>query len=172
MREAGPGLWSWLKQGAHFYVCGDAKRMAKDVERALVEIAGKAGSMSEAGARASSPSSRRPAATRRTSTDGGTPVRTTCPYCGVGCGVLASPDGGGGDDRGRAPEHPSNFGRLCSKGSALGETLGLGTRLLHPEVGGRRASWDAALVHVAAELSRIRAAHGPAPSPSTSRASS
>jgi sulfite reductase (NADPH) flavoprotein alpha-component len=51
MREAGPELWSWLKQGAHFYVCGDAKRMAKDVESALVEIAGKAGSMSEAGAR-------------------------------------------------------------------------------------------------------------------------
>ena len=51
MREAGPELWTWLKQGAHFYVCGDAKRMAKDVETALVEIAGKAGSMSEAGAR-------------------------------------------------------------------------------------------------------------------------
>ena len=43
---------------------------------------------------------------------------------------------GGATRRGR-PEHPSNFGRLCSKGSALGETLGLGTRLLHPEVGGR-----------------------------------
>jgi sulfite reductase (NADPH) flavoprotein alpha-component len=38
MREAGPELWAWLKDGAHFYVCGDAKRMAKDVERALVDI--------------------------------------------------------------------------------------------------------------------------------------
>ena len=35
MRQAGPELWSWLKDGAHFYVCGDAKRMAKDVETAL-----------------------------------------------------------------------------------------------------------------------------------------
>lgn len=38
MRERGAELWSWLESGAHFYVCGDAKRMAKDVERALVDI--------------------------------------------------------------------------------------------------------------------------------------
>ena len=51
MRQAGPELWSWLKAGAHFYVCGDAKRMAKDVETALAEISAKAGQMSEAAAR-------------------------------------------------------------------------------------------------------------------------
>ena len=51
MREAGPELWAWLKDGAHFYVCGDAKRMAKDVETALIEISAKAGQMSEAAAR-------------------------------------------------------------------------------------------------------------------------
>ncbi len=39
MRETGAELWAWLQEGAHFYVCGDAKRMAKDVERALVDIA-------------------------------------------------------------------------------------------------------------------------------------
>jgi sulfite reductase (NADPH) flavoprotein alpha-component len=50
MREAGPELWAWLRDGAHFYVCGDAKRMAKDVESALVEISARAGRMSEAGA--------------------------------------------------------------------------------------------------------------------------
>jgi sulfite reductase (NADPH) flavoprotein alpha-component len=38
MREVGRDLWAWLSEGAHFYVCGDAKRMAKDVERALVDI--------------------------------------------------------------------------------------------------------------------------------------
>jgi sulfite reductase (NADPH) flavoprotein alpha-component len=39
MRENGAELWAWLQQGAHFYVCGDAKRMAKDVERAMVDVA-------------------------------------------------------------------------------------------------------------------------------------
>jgi sulfite reductase (NADPH) flavoprotein alpha-component len=51
MLEAGPELWAWLRDGAHFYVCGDAKHMAKDVESALIEISAKGGQMSEAGAR-------------------------------------------------------------------------------------------------------------------------
>jgi len=38
MREVGRDLWAWLADGAHIYVCGDAKRMAKDVEIALVDI--------------------------------------------------------------------------------------------------------------------------------------
>src|SRR5512139_321907 len=87
--------------------------------------------------------------------------KTTCPYCGVGCGVLAAPDGRGGATIAGDPEHPANFGRLCSKGSALGETLGLETRLLHPTVDGRRATWTEALDHVAARLAAIRTAHGP-----------
>jgi assimilatory nitrate reductase catalytic subunit len=88
-------------------------------------------------------------------------VRTTCPYCGVGCGVLATPDGSGGAAIIGDPEHPANFGRLCSKGSALGETLDLDTRLLHPVVDGTRTTWDATLDHVAARLAAIRAEHGP-----------
>ncbi len=76
-------------------------------------------------------------------------VRTTCPYCGVGCGVLATPDGRGGAAIAGDPAHPANAGRLCSKGTALGETLSLEDRLLHPEVGGKHASWDAALDAVA-----------------------
>ncbi len=88
-------------------------------------------------------------------------TRTTCPYCGVGCGVLARPDGLGGAGIAGDPAHPANAGRLCSKGAALGETLGLADRLLHPEVRGRRASWDAALDEVAEGLRRALGAHGP-----------
>ena len=91
----------------------------------------------------------------------GATVRTTCPYCGVGCGVLATPDGKGGAAIKGDPEHPANAGRLCSKGSALGETLGLETRLLHPIVDGARTSWPAALDHVAERLAAVRAEHGP-----------
>ncbi|MET8749672.1 bifunctional nitrate reductase/sulfite reductase flavoprotein subunit alpha [Streptomyces sp. NPDC004667] len=47
MREHGPRLWRWLRDGAHFYVCGDAGRMAKDVDRALHEIVAAHGGMDE-----------------------------------------------------------------------------------------------------------------------------
>jgi sulfite reductase alpha subunit-like flavoprotein len=46
MREVGRDLWSWLADGAHLYICGDAKRMAKDVERALVDIVAQCGARS------------------------------------------------------------------------------------------------------------------------------
>jgi sulfite reductase (NADPH) flavoprotein alpha-component len=46
MRELGRELWTWLAEGAHVYVCGDAKRMAKDVERALVDIVAQHGARS------------------------------------------------------------------------------------------------------------------------------
>ena len=90
------------------------------------------------------------------------PVRTTCPYCGVGCGLLVG-RGAGADAfeiRGD-PDHPANFGRLCSKGAALGETLGLEDRLLYPEIDGRRATWDQALGAVADGFKRTIADHGP-----------
>jgi assimilatory nitrate reductase catalytic subunit len=93
-------------------------------------------------------------------------VRTTCPYCGVGCGVLAKPDGLGGALIAGDPDHPANFGRLCSKGSALGETLGLGSRLLHPmlrQADGTlaRVTWDGALERVADRFAHTIASHGP-----------
>ena len=90
-----------------------------------------------------------------------TSIRTTCPYCGVGCGVVASPDGRGGAEMAGDLEHPANRGRLCSKGAALGETLSLEDRLLHPEVDGRRVSWDVALDTVADGFRDAIARHGP-----------
>ncbi|MFJ1705048.1 molybdopterin-dependent oxidoreductase [Kitasatospora sp. NPDC088346] len=47
MREHGPRLWNWLQNGAHFYVCGDAGRMARDVDRALREIVSAHGGLGE-----------------------------------------------------------------------------------------------------------------------------
>ena len=86
-----------------------------------------------------------------------TATRTTCPYCGVGCGVLATADGAISGDA----EHPANAGRLCSKGTALGETLGLDNRQLHPEVDGVRTDWTTALDRVANGFARTIAQYGP-----------
>src|SRR3954466_10288823 len=93
-------------------------------------------------------------------------IRTTCAYCGVGCGILATPDGRGGAAISGDPEHPANFGRLCSKGSALGETLGLESRLLHPMIRCdkgtmERLAWSDALDHVAHRFQHIIARDGP-----------
>jgi len=48
MREAAAELWAWLRDGAYFYVCGDAHRMAKDVDAALHEIVAREGGMDAA----------------------------------------------------------------------------------------------------------------------------
>src|SRR5215831_14322073 len=92
-------------------------------------------------------------------------TRTACPYCGVGCGVLAMPDEQGGAAIAGDPMHPSNFGALCSKGAALGETVGLDGRLLHPMARRdgtlMRVDWPTALDRVAQGLKRVIARHGP-----------
>ena len=99
-----------------------------------------------------------------------TSTQTTCPYCGVGCGVRATlqPDGQigiAGDET-----HPANLGRLCVKGAALGETLGLDGRLLYPKMREhgaagpdslQRVSWDQALDRVADGFRQIIEQHGP-----------
>src|ERR687884_2088547 len=91
-------------------------------------------------------------------------TKTTCPYCGVGCGVLATPDGKGGAAIAGDPDHPANFGRLCSKGSALGETVGLEGRLLYPMIRCKgvmeRVAWSDALDHVAHRMKHIVARDG------------
>ena len=91
----------------------------------------------------------------------GTTVCTTCPYCGVGCGVLASRSDAGDTRIKGDPAHPANLGRLCSKGSALGETLSLEGRLLAPQVHGQNTDWDSALDLVAHRFKDTIAKHGP-----------
>ena len=71
------------------------------------------------------------------------------------------------------PDHPANFGRLCSKGAALKDTLALPDRLTAPMVHGREASWDEALDLIAAEFdAHPRRARARRRSPSMSPASS
>ncbi|WCN15039.1 molybdopterin-dependent oxidoreductase [Marinomonas mediterranea] len=96
--------------------------------------------------------------------------KTTCPYCGVGCGVDFPVNEWKEDIRplennknkvcGDA-HHPANFGRLCVKGSNLIDTLGLDGRLLHPVVKGKQASWDTALDTISTKIKQVVEEHGP-----------
>jgi assimilatory nitrate reductase catalytic subunit len=92
---------------------------------------------------------------------------TTCPYCGVGCGVRATVNSDGQVDIAGDETHASNLGRLCVKGSALGETVALDGRLLYPQMRSddqqsmQRVSWDAALDKVAHGFRQIIDQHGP-----------
>ena len=88
-------------------------------------------------------------------------VRTACPYCGVGCGLLARRSADGSVTVAGDPDHPANRGRLCSKGSALPDTLSLEGRLLHTEIGGRRASWEEAIGLLARRFGEAIRQHGP-----------
>jgi assimilatory nitrate reductase catalytic subunit len=90
-----------------------------------------------------------------------TAIRTTCAYCGVGCGIEATVSGPREVTIAGDPAHPANHGKLCSKGTHLGETVGLEGRLLHPEIGGRRVAWDKAIRHVARRFADTLAEHGP-----------
>ena len=90
-------------------------------------------------------------------------TKSTCCYCGVGCGVVIESEGGAIRGVRGDPEHPANFGRLCTKGHALAGSAAptlLGARLLHPEIAGRRATWDEALDYVAARFANTIAEHG------------
>ncbi len=86
-------------------------------------------------------------------------MKTTCPYCGVGCGVHVTRGDDGFKVIGDA-DHPANNGRLCSKGSALAETLGHSNRLLQPEVDGQSVSWAMATDHIAERLNQTIETHG------------
>ncbi|UYG00760.1 nitrate reductase [Halomonas sp. GD1P12] len=87
-------------------------------------------------------------------------VSTTCPYCGVGCGVSATVESGRVCSVKGDATHPANYGRLCVKGSALADTLGEQGRLLQPRLDGVPASWDQALSALVERLTALQAAHG------------
>lgn len=84
--------------------------------------------------------------------------KTTCPYCGVGCGVQMPKDLSAVSG---LESHPSNFGKLCVKGSSLHETLSIQGRLLNPKVNGQDSDWDSALAEVANKIKQVVTDHGP-----------
>ena len=88
-------------------------------------------------------------------------IRTTCPYCGVGCGVSVQRNAAGVLPVAGDSEHPSNFGKLCVKGSALHETLSEKRRLLYPQIRGERVGWNTALDEIAARLQKTVSEYGP-----------
>ncbi|MCT2529690.1 nitrate reductase [SAR92 clade bacterium H921] len=87
-------------------------------------------------------------------------IKTTCPYCGVGCGVTASVDDNNIIAVSGDLSHPANFGKLCVKGSALHETMGDVGRLMHPRIEGSQTDWPTAIRTVADRLSQVRDQYG------------
>jgi assimilatory nitrate reductase catalytic subunit len=97
-------------------------------------------------------------------------VQTTCPYCGVGCGMKvtpheASPRSISGIESYQVTvigdkSHPANKGRLCVKGSSAGETVDFDGRMFAPQVNGKEVSWDSALNTVADAFKNIIKEHG------------
>ena len=94
-------------------------------------------------------------------------VKTLCPYCGVGCGILATTDGTSVSKIRGDPDHPANFGKLCPKGATVAQTLDVRTRLrtamIRPPKGGEPQPVPSgeAIEHVARRLDDILQSHGP-----------
>ncbi|ABE45193.1 assimilatory nitrate reductase (NADH) alpha subunit apoprotein [Polaromonas sp. JS666] len=98
-------------------------------------------------------------------------TRSTCPYCGVGCGVIIESQGDQITGVRGDPDHPANFGRLCTKGSTLHLTatapVTRQTRLLYPmrrehrHEAAQRVSWDNALDFASESFAQIIRDHGP-----------
>ena len=93
--------------------------------------------------------------------------KTTCCYCGVGCGLVIETDGARITGVRGDPDHPANFGRLCTKGSTLHLTANSGARAICPELrltrgmARERVSWNVALEHAAGKFAAIIREHGP-----------
>ena len=96
-----------------------------------------------------------------------TEVKSTCCYCGVGCGVLIETEEGVVTGLRGDPEHPANRGRLCTKGATLNQTANPTYRLQFPErrpvrgQAGQRLSWESALDEAAERFANIICAYGP-----------
>lgn len=96
-----------------------------------------------------------------------TETRSTCCYCGVGCGVIIESDAGRITGVRGDPDHPANFGRLCSKGATLHLTARDELRALYPRMRSarsevrQRVSWDGALDAVADKFAAVIRQHGP-----------
>jgi assimilatory nitrate reductase catalytic subunit len=98
-------------------------------------------------------------------------TRSTCPYCGVGCGVIIETEGAQIVGVKGDPDHPANWGRLCSKGATLHHTatpaVTRQTRLLQPmrrferSEAPRPVGWDDALGMAAHHFAQITNEHGP-----------
>ena len=88
-------------------------------------------------------------------------IKSTCAYCGVGCGIEAKLNAKGELDIRGDESHPANKGNLCSKGLALGETVSHQGRLLHPSIDGAPTDWPTALQHIADKFSKTIEEHGP-----------
>jgi assimilatory nitrate reductase catalytic subunit len=92
-------------------------------------------------------------------------THTTCPYCGVGCGVEVSAKVSAEVNVVKPVEglktHPANFGRLCVKGSSLHETVSHTDRLLTPMLNRKQTSWDSALNLIADKIQQVISTHGP-----------
>ena len=100
-------------------------------------------------------------------------IQTTCPYCGVGCGMDISPKSAKNSTNNStsgissyevkvigSEKHPANYGRLCVKGSSAGETVDFEGRMMAPQVNGEVVSWDSALGTVADKFKSVIAEHG------------
>jgi assimilatory nitrate reductase catalytic subunit len=92
--------------------------------------------------------------------------QTSCPYCGVGCGVdvtcaVKSDRSVVFEKVEGTPEHPANFGRLCVKGSNLAATVTDENRLFHPHIDGKPTDWQTATQTVADKIADVVAQHGP-----------
>jgi len=94
-------------------------------------------------------------------------IKSACCYCGTGCGVIIEAEGGRISDVRGDPDHPANFGKLCSKGAALALSAGLEGRARYPELRvsrqatRQRASWEVALDHAAQRFAKTIREHGP-----------